>query len=200
MFQIRHSFIFATNFSIPLDNTSVIQFQIWHSYKDVTLVGIPANHIITGVKVFTLASFTMDTTGYSVWTYIGNSNLLLTPVNAGDNLLTNVNSTYGMANLTIPSGNDDSYEYGSFRWFTFSAPGGPTYSRNQLPGNPTIGSYCLPQRLDAHDVIARFCILSDTTSNPASPKLLDPIYDNMVFNYNVKAGDVEITVQYTAIG
>jgi hypothetical protein len=134
-----------------------------------------------------------------VWAYIGNDTDFLTPTNAGDSLVLVVHNTYGMAGLTIPSGSGDSYEYGSFRWFTFSGPGGPTYARNQLTNNPTIGSYCLPRRLDAHDVIARFCILSDTTNTPANPTLLSVHDDNMSFDYNVTAGDVEITVQYAAI-
>ena len=189
---------FSPDFSVPLDNTSVIRFTSYHSYKDVMLMGLPANHNILGVKISTISSFVFDTAGYSMWVYLGNSNVFTTPTNYGDALVNNLSKTYGMANLTIPSGSGDSYEYGSFRWFTFSAPGGPTYSRNPLPGNPTIGSYCLPQRLDAHDVVARFCILNDTTTTPAHPVLLDPVTDNMAMS-NATAGDVEITIQYTAL-
>lgn len=125
-------------------------------------------------------------------------------------LVNNLNNTYGMSNLTIPSGSGDSYQYGSFRWFTFSGPGTTTYpynrTSNQL-GTPTstYGSYCIPSRLDARDITARFCILDYTNWQFTSPgndfatrnqALFNSKWN---FNSNVTSGQVEITVQYMSL-
>jgi hypothetical protein len=182
---------FYPDFSVSLDMTSVIQFVWYYSFFDVPLFGIPANHVITGVQINTISSFVLNNLpGYSLWVYVGNSNILTTPTNDNDGLISDVTKTYGMCNVTIPAGSGDAYEYGSFYWFSFSGPGGPTYSRNSMYG--TLGSYCLPQRLDAHDVIARFCILSDA-GTPAAPVQTGYPLSTLM------AGDVEIAVQYTAI-
>jgi hypothetical protein len=175
------------------------------NYKDIILVGIPANHMITGVKIVTLSSFTageLSGVPNTVWVLVGNSNIMLTPVSDGNSLIapalpstSDMTKLYGMGNLTIPAGSGDSYESGSYRWFTTSAPGATTFSRFPVSGYSTFqGAYCLPQRFDAHDVIARFCIC-DTTDPPSRPQ-----YETeWSFNANVTTGDAEITVQYTAI-
>jgi hypothetical protein len=205
---------FSQEFHPVLDSTSVIEYTTNYTYEDWTLLGIPANHIITGVKVVTLTGFEAGASEFmvpnQVALYVGNPSTMVAPFNQGthrmsdetdtyftsdsDLLIGNVYDMYGMGVLTIPEGSGDSYEYGSFRWFTLSTPGSATYSRNQLPGNPTNGAHCLPKRLDAHDVIARFCLLGETNN------LVHPIQVNALsFADNVTAGEVEITVQYMAI-
>lgn len=171
------------------DNTSLISLTRFNSYKDILLFGIPANALILANKITTLSNFTAGDNN-TVLVYVGNSNVFLTPTIGSPNLLTNVHNTYGMASITIGSG-DQTYQYGSFRWFTISAPGTATFARNQLPGNPTSGSFCLPQRTDAHDIIARFAILGSLNS-PATPA-----FDTALsFNSNLTAGQIEIATQF----
>ena len=200
---------FSPDFSPTLDTTCVIQFQQWHSYSDIFLFGIPANHIIVGTKITTLTSFNAGTEVSSgqpnrVFVVIGESNLFPVPINGGDLICTSIHSTYGISNLTVPVGTDNTYEYGSFRWFTTSAPGTATYARNALPpgtvGSPlTTGSYCAPTRLEARDIIARFCILDwEDNSDQLSQNVLK-LESEWNFNSNVTAGTVEIAVQYMAI-
>lgn len=175
------------------DGTSSISLSRYNSYKDIILFGLPANYLITGVKVATLTSFNAGLNN-NVFVYVANSNVIRV-LDASPNLLTDVHKCYGMGVLTIPSGSGDSYEYGSFRWFSLSSPGASTYDRASiLPGNPTAGAYCQPQRFDAHDVIGRFCILSNSDT-PATP-ILDT---NLSFNGSVTTGAVEISIVYTSI-
>lgn len=195
--NLTRKIAFLPDFSPRLDTTSIIQFTMYYSYRDIMLFGIPANHIITGVKVSVLSSFLAGSIGSnpnSVWVYISNYRPLLLPLSYGQSLITDVTETYGMGNLTIPAGTGDAYEYGSFNWFTFSAPGSTTFARNPSYSSSTLGSYCLPQRLDAHDIFARFCIIPYGYS-PGSPSLLNNVPIN-----NLTDGSVELSVQYAPIG
>jgi len=143
-------------------------FTSTNLFQDFLLFGIPANHIVLGVKIVTLENFDAGTTN-NVTIYVGESNNL--PL-SGSPYVTNVNNLYGSGLLTVPSGSGDSYEYGSFRWFSLATPG----------SNTTINSaLCLPQRLDAHDVIARVMVAGGPNIS------------------QVSGGVVEITTQYTAL-
>ena len=202
------TYTFTTQNPWSVDTTSVIAVDSYSSFKDIALFGLPANHMILAVKIEILSSFTAGNyQGYpnSVYVFVTNSNNLLSPEAGDDKLLTDVRKTYGMANLTVPAGNGDAYEYGSFHWFTLSAPGTQTYTRRNNTGvagtgNPTTGSLCLPQRLDAHDVIARFCILDYQDNSDLSDVSKGPEMETeWNFNSNVTTGSVEITVQYTSV-
>jgi hypothetical protein len=205
---------FSPDFSPVLDTTSVLTFAQYYPWKDVLLFGIPANHVIIGTKIVTLSSFNAGNLGgtpNSVFVFIGDSGVFpANPSSTETVLVTNLNSTYGMSNLTIPTGAGDSYEYGSFRWFTISGPGTATYpygrTSNQL-GSPatTYGSYCVPTRLDARDITARFCILDYQDWQYTSPGNDFAQYNQAKFesewnfNANVVSGTVEITVQYMSL-
>lgn len=193
---------FSPDFSpTTLDTTSVIQFTRYNSYRDIFLFGIPANHIIVSTKLTTLISFNagmLMSDQNSVYVFIGDGDMFPTPINAHDTLVTSIYGTYGVSNLTIPTGSGDSYEYGTFRWFTVSAPGDVTYARNPLPGNPTTGSYCVPHRLDARDLFCRFCIF-DVTDNSYLSSNVPGMNLNWNFNSNVTSGTVEIAVQYMVV-
>jgi hypothetical protein len=196
------------------DATSVVEFTQYNSYKDIMLFGIPANHIIVGVKIVTLSSFSagsLDGNPNSVFVFVGDSSAFpINPTSTEQTLVNNLNNTYGMSNLTIPSGSGDSYQYGSFRWFTFSGPGTTTYpysrTSNQL-GSPssTLGSYCVPTRLDARDITARFCILdyqdwvATYPGNDFAAHNQARLESEWNFNNNVTSGQVEITVQYMSL-
>ena len=184
-----------------LDTTSVIQFTRYNSYKDIFLFGLPANHIIVSTKLTTLVTFNagmLDTNQNSVYAFIGDGAMFPVPINAHDTLVTSIHGTYGVSNLTIPTGSDATYEYGTFRWFTVSAPGDVTYARNPLPGNPTTGAYCVPSRIDARDLFCRFCIL-DVNDNTYLASDVPGLNLNWNFNSNVTSGVVELAVQYMAI-
>jgi hypothetical protein len=202
---------------IQPDTSSVLTFTQYNPWCDITLFGIPANHIIVGVKIVTLASFAAGTLignpSYpnSVFVFIGDSSVFpANPTSTEQTLVSNLNNTYGMSNLTIPNGNNDTYGYGSFRWFTLSGPGTTTYpygrTSNQL-GSPstTYGSYCLPTRLDARDITARFCILDyqdwmyGVPGNDFAQQNQANFESEWNFNSNVTSGQVEITVQYMSI-
>jgi hypothetical protein len=146
---------------------SIIDFTANTTYQDFTIIGIPANHMIMAVKMKVLVNF--DFTGNTAIMYVAEQNVLQTPpVSAYVNSVPNC---YGIANLTIPSGSDATYQYGSFRWFSLSTPG----------SNSTISSaYCLPRRTDAHDIIARVAVTGGTTVS------------------SCLAGAIEVTVQYTS--
>jgi len=171
------------------------------SYRDVFLFGLPANHIVLAVKIMTLTSFYVGDgpDHQALCVYVGNTRNFDTPSGQGDMLLTETtpNNTYGMANVTVPSGGTDYYQYGSLLWFTISAPGQATYSRGSGGYYGTgWGSRCVPQRLDAHDVIARFAILNITDS------ILLPVSNEDQWNLNddLTSGEVEIAIQYTLVG
>ena len=147
---------------------SVIDFTSLGFYQDFTLFGLPANHMILGVKLVTLVSFDPGA-GNTVKLYIGNPNVF--PASPTVTYVTNVINAYGVSDLTIPSGSGDSYQYGSFRWFSLATPG----------SNSTISpAYCLPQRTDAHDLVARFVISGGASMS------------------QILSGSVEITIQYGA--
>lgn len=134
-------------------------------FQDFTILGIPANHMILGVKMSILVNFDPGASNTATM-YVGEaSNFPAVPTP----YVTDISKCYGVVDLVIPSGSDDSYEYGSFRWFRLSTPG----------SNSTISpAYCLPQRTDAHDVIARVVI---SGGHNVSQML---------------AGAIEITTQY----
>lgn len=165
------------------------------SWIDILMLGIPANHMILAVKVTVLTNFVMGTNN-KLMVYIGNSNVFPVPLSNLDSelLVSNTDNCYGMAMITVPSGSDSSYEYGSFRWFTLSSPGTATFEQNALIGYPSFpGAKCLPQRFDAHDITARFVMLGSGNSvvTPQStPGLLLSLGTD---------GVVEIAVQYCAI-
>jgi len=148
---------------------SITDFTNTAPYQDFMLFGIPANHMILGVKVTVLVNFDAANSNTAML-YVGNSSVF--PANPTSTFVTNVHDCYGVGNLTIPSGSDATYEYGSFRWFTVSTPGST---------NTISPAYCLPKRMDAHDIIARVVV---TGGNNVSQML---------------AGMVDITVQYGAI-
>jgi hypothetical protein len=196
------------------NGTSTIQFTQYNPYKDIMLFGIPANHIIVGVKIVTLTSFAAGNLGgtpNSVFVFVGDSSVFpASPSSTETVLVNNLNDTYGMSNLTIPTGSGDSYQYGSFRWFTFSGPGNTTYPFNRVSnqlGSPssTYGSYCIPKRLDARDIVARFCILDyqdwqySYPGNDFAATNQAKFESEWNFNTNVTAGSVEITVQYMSL-
>src|SRR5690606_38647770 len=105
--------------------------------------------------------------------YVGQSSVFPTPNGTiNGNFVSNVNNCYGYHQLTVPSGSDETYQYGSFRWFSLSAPGGNVSD-----------AHCLPQRIDAHDVIARVVVQGN----------------NSVRVNLITTGIVEITTQYVAI-
>jgi hypothetical protein len=127
---------------------SIADFTANAVYQDFTLFGLPANHMITGVKVTVLVNF-VATALTSALLYIGHPGVF--PASPTSTFVTNVHDCYGYGNILIPPGSDATYEYGSFRWFKFSSPGST---------NTISPAYCLPKRTDAHDVVARFVITS----------------------------------------
>ena len=172
-----------------------------HSYLDMLVCGIPANHIIVSIKVEVLTNF--YAAGNSVYVYVTEPDVLTAPINntTSHPLLTGVSDTYGMALLTIPSGSGSSYEYGTFRWFSMSSPGTSTFAKYGLAGNPTNGSLCIPKRFDAHDVMARFCIMVGT-GMPGSPVTAYTTIAGTVTPLalsTVNTGQCEITVQYMSV-
>jgi hypothetical protein len=201
--------IFTTTTPWNIDTTSTVSLTQYSSFKDIFLFGLPANHIIVSTKISTLTSFSAGvdvTSSYPnrVFVVLGEEDLFPLPEQAEDIICTSINSTYGIANLTIPAGVGDTYQYGSFLWFTTSAPGTATYARNALPpgtiSSPlTIGAYCVPTRLDAHDIIARFCILDWGDNSDQLAQNILKLETEWNFNSNVTSGAVEITIQYMAI-
>lgn len=149
---------------------SIEHFTDNATYQDFTILGIPAGHIVTGVKVTVLVNFVATNLSTAV-IYIGHPGVF--PASPTTNYVTNVSECYGYANMVIPSGSGDSYQYGSFRWFSFSSPG----------STDTISpAYCLPQRLDAHDIQARVVVTGTG-----------------VKVQHFTAGALEINVEYGAI-
>jgi hypothetical protein len=143
-------------------------FTSTNTWQDFLLFGIPANHIIVGCKIVTLENFDAGTSN-NVVVYVAEPNNL---PSSGSPYVTNVNNCYGRGLLTVPSGSDDTYEYGSFRWFSFAAPG----------SNVNINlAQCLPQRTDAHDVMLRATVMGGPNIS------------------QVVGGVVEITTQYMAL-
>jgi hypothetical protein len=190
---------FPHDFSPTLDTTSVIQFQRYSSYKDIGLFALPTNHMITSVKITTLVSYNAGLhfgQQNNVYVFIGDT--FPTPINHGDTVVTSIHGTYGVSNLTVPTGSDETYEYGSFRWFTVSSPGAATYARNLLSGNTNTGSYCIPTRVDGPQLYARFCIF-DYTDNSYLTSDVPKLNTNWNFNSNVTSGVAEIAIQYMAI-
>lgn len=137
-------------------------------YQDYTVFGIPANYIVLGVKVTVLVNFNFAT-GNTATLYVGNSSVF-----PSSDTVSSVNNCYGMGDLVVPSGSGDSYQYGSFRWFKMSSPGSC---------HTISDAFCLPQRTDAHDVIARIIV----SGQPSRAINLCSV------------GTVEITTQYGAI-
>lgn len=154
---------------IPNSHTDFTSNQF---YQDFVLLGIPKNHVVLGVKTTVLVNFNVGA-GITAVMYVGH-NGVVTPSPTSPNYVTNVNNCYGYANLTIPAGVDATYQYGSFRWFNFSSPGST---------NAISTAYCLPQRTDAHDIIARIVVTQTSGVSVSS----------------ILAGAVDITVQYGAI-
>ena len=164
-------------------HTKVLRQDIPNSHTDFTaaavsqdfvLFGIPANHMVMAVKIAVLVDFDGGT-GHTVFMHVGNSNLFPTvPSLISDSFVTNVHNCYGTGNLSIPTGNDSTYEYGSFRWFSLSSPGSDA---------AVSAAYCRPQRFDAHDIIARVGVGGNSGARI-----------NLITQ-----GVVEVTVQYTAI-
>lgn len=191
-----------------LDETSVVSLTEYNSFTDIFIVGIPANHIIVDTKITTLTTFNagLDSSGNQnrVFVVIGDSSILpATPTTEETVICSNINGSYGIGNLTIPVGTDETYDYGSFRWFTTSAPGTSTYARNALPpgtiSSPTtVGSYCVPTRLDARDITARFCILNEGANTDLSNNIIN-LETGLNFNTNVTSGVAEIAIQYMVI-
>jgi len=74
-------------------------------------------------------------------------------------------------------------------------------------GSPssTLGSYCVPTRLDARDITARFCILDyldwqfTSPGNDFAAHNQARFESEWNFNNNVTSGTVEISVQYMSI-
>ncbi len=124
------------------------------------------------MKTTVLVNFNVGA-GITATLYVGHAGVVM-PSPVSPNYVTDINDCYGTANLTIPSGVDASYQYGSFRWFNFSSPGS-TEAISQ--------AYCLPSRTDAHDVIARVVVTQTGGVSVSS----------------ILAGAVEIAVQYGAI-
>ena len=151
-----------------------VDFNINAYHQDFHLFGIPKGHYILGVKIVVLVNFDVGV-GTGATLYVGNTDVFPTP-GAGylATFVSDVNDCYGVKALKIPSGSDDTYQYGSFRWFSFSSPGS-SYT--------TSTAFCLPQRTDAHDVLARVVV-----EGSASASISQFI-----------TGAVEITTQYTAI-
>jgi hypothetical protein len=149
---------------------SIADFTANAVYQDFILFGLPAKHMIQAVKATVLVNFSAPGLSSAVL-YIGHPGVF--PANPTVTFVTNVHDCYGYGNLLIPTGSDDSYEYGSFRWFTISSPGST---------NTISPAYCLPQRTDAHDVIARVVITG---------------INNVKIN-QFTAGAVEIATQYGA--
>lgn len=150
---------------------SHLDFTASQFYQDFTLLSIPKGHMVLGVKTTVLVNFNVGA-GITATLYVGHPGVV-TPSPTSPNYVTNVHDCYGYANLTIPAGVDATYQYGSFRWFNFSSPGS-TETISQ--------AYCLPQRTDAHDVIARVVVTQTSGVSVAS----------------ILAGAVEIAVQYGA--
>ena len=125
---------------------SIANFTSGAVYQDFTLFGLPAKHMIQAVKVTVLVNFQAPGLTSAV-VYIGHPGVF--PASPTSTFVTNIHDCYGYGNLQIPSGSGDSYEYGSFRWFTISSPGST---------NTISPAYCLPKRTDAHDVVARVVI------------------------------------------
>ena len=194
----------------------ILEFQLANTaYPGFDFSSIPANSN-DGINHFYFAPYTNPgpaaKAGIPTGVFVGPEDL---PVNFSDlnfndddfvvtnvnittdvtHLITNVNDCYGMNLLTIPGGSGDSYEYGSFRWFSISAPGGATFIRNNLPGNPTPGAYCLPKRFDAHDVMARFVLMNPSNAST----VVVPLVDSTVELSTLIAGTLEIAVQYAPI-
>jgi len=124
--------------------------------------------MILCVKIVTLENFDAGTTN-NVVVYVSEPSNL--PV-SGSPFVTNVNNCYGRGLLTVPLGSDDTYEYGSFRWFSLATPGSNININQAL---------CLPQRTDAHDVMLRATVMGGPNIS------------------QVVGGVVEITTQYMAI-
>lgn len=162
-------FTYRKLFQQDLTN-SITNFTANALYQDFTLFGLPAQHIILGVKISILINFVVGS-GNTMVCYVGNPNVfpaIPTP------FVTNINDCYGYANLVVPPGSGDSYQYGSFRWFSLATPGSNTTINQAL---------CLPKRMDAHDVVARVVVGGDPTYRV-----------NML-----TAGAVNIDIQYGAI-
>ena len=150
---------------------SHLDFTSLAFYQDFTLLSIPANHMIFGVKMSVLVNFDVGA-GITATMYVGNDQTILSsPVSP--NYVSSVHDCFGVANLTIPSGSGPTYGYGSFRWFNFSSPGSTSAISE---------AYCLPKRTDAQNIIARVVVTQTGGASVSS----------------VLAGAVEITTQYGA--
>ena len=194
----------------------VLEFQLSNTtYPSFTFSNIPGNSN-DGINHFYFAPYTNPgpaaIVGIPTGVYVGPEDL---PVDVSDlnyndcdfvvenvnittnitHLISNINNCYGTNMLTIPVGSGDSYEYGSFRWFSLSAPGGATFIRNNLPGNPTPGAYCYPQRLDAHDVMARFVLMNPSNASTVAV----PLVDLSVPLSTLITGTLEVAVQYSQV-
>lgn len=140
-------------------------------YQDYTLLSIPANHMVLGVKISLLVNFDVGA-GIVANMYVGNQSVII-PSPVSPNYVTNVNDCFGKLTLTVPNGIDPTYQYGSFRWFNFSSPGST---------NAISTAYCVPKTTAAQDIIARI-VVTQTSGVSVS---------------DVLAGAVEITTHYGA--
>jgi len=153
---------------------SYTDFWAFDYHQDFLLLGLPANHMIVGVKVSVLISF-LAGSGVTAMLYVGNSeNFPVTYWTYGATFVTNVHDCSGIGLLTIPSGTDPTYQYGSSKWFTLSSPG----SSDNISQ-----AYCIPKKFSAHDVFARVVMQGDNTAKINT----------------ITQGMVEIKIQYVAI-
>lgn len=151
---------------------SIVHFTADAFHQDFVLFGLPANHMILGVKIVVIENFEPGL-GNNLVLYVGEPNVFPVPDGSpSGNFVTNVADCYGVHTIKVPAGADATYQYGSFRWFSLSAPGSNVSSAR-----------CLPRRTDAHDVIARVVV-----SGNNSPRI-----------DTISTGVVEITTQYIAI-
>ena len=145
---------------------SHVDFTASQVYQDFLVLGVPANHMILGVKMAVLINFNPGNFNSAI-IYVGPSAIF--PANPTSTFVTDETQCYGVINPVVGNGAGDSYEYGSFRWFTLSSPG----------SNSSISpAYCLPLRTDAHDVLARIVVSGGHNVS------------------QITAGTIEITTQY----
>lgn len=151
-------------------------------YQDFTVVGLPANHMIVGVKIVTLVSFVAGS-DVDTHVYLGASSTVGTPNTGAGTLNVTTANLFGHLSLApllnSPSSPDSSYSYGSFRWFMVAAPG------SVVNRSGYSDSKCLPVTFSAHDIVARFTVTNSGGSVPAINQ--------------ITSGSVEITIQYSAI-
>jgi hypothetical protein len=160
---------------------SLTPFNASVFYQDFMLFGMPANHLIVGVKIVTLVSFVAGA-NISTHVYLGTPVSLPASPQPG---AVDTSNFFGQANLSpllnSPSNPDSTYNYGSFRWFMVAAPGSVVNRTNRS------NSKCLPVSFGAQDIVARFFV-QNSDVNAAVPTI-----------NQIGSGSVEITVQYMAI-